>query len=1028
MGTHIPQTWSFQRVAYFSPRIKTPNMKKTLLSLFIAALSLSGFAQTTIANGNMETWDNATSATAEPANWNSTKSASGTYAAFTPQTCWRDVSTLNGGAYCAKVQTVFVSLGSTIVNGVLTTGQVIANSTVKAEGYIKTQTGDASHRMDFTGRPDSLVFWYKYTPSGSDYPSVEARLHINTVEAPEIPVNGNHPLDTANIVARAMWQGSTATVGSWTRVSVPFNYRNGTTPQYILFTCTSSGDALAGVTGSTLWLDEFSVVYNPTIATGTINPLTYYVSAATGASVSVPYTLTGTFNGANTVTAELSDASGSFASPVNIGSVTSAVSGTINATIPAGTATGTGYRIRVKSSNPALIAAANTSNISVNLVTNAVASASAQTIAAGVNGTALTVTETSGSTSRAWKYSTTSGSGYTAFAPAQTGTTYTPNFATAGTYYVVCVTSYPNSLNVTSNEVVINVVSNSIAPTASQSILVGVNGTMLTVTETPSAVSRNWKYTTTSGSGYVNFAPGQTGTTYTPNFAGAGTYYVVCQSSFNGGVIATSNEVLINVGNATITTGTVTGSPFLFSPSAPDAAVTVPYTTSGTFNNGNVFTAQLSDASGSFASPVSIGTVTATTSGSINASIPHTTPAGTGYRVRVVSSNPVVLGSDNGTDLTVDQFHVSIAPATTQTIMHGVNGTDIIETPSQLATPQWMYSTTSGSGYFPFAPVQTGTLYTPNFATPGTYYVVCVSTNTYSDAVTSNEVQINVTNGTSITTSAVSGSPFNVSPNLTAPVNVDFTSDAVFNAGNVFTAQLSDYNGSFATPTTIGTLNGGNIGTISAAIPGNIPGSSAYRIRVVSTDPAIVGSDNGADLTVIPFANSIAPTDTQFLHQGQNGNAITVTETQTSTRVWKYTQASGIGYTNFSPSETGTSLIPHFNLISPYYIICESTNSANDKVTTQEVVVIVTALSGVGETASESIKAYWSGNDFMVDLSASSLDAPVLELMNLQGQVVLTQPLNVSGINQIHTTLSEGIYLFSISSGVQVFKGKTSKK
>lgn len=1003
-------------------------MKKILLPVLVAVFSLySATAQTTIANGNMEVWDNATSATAEPANWNSTKSASGTYAAFTPQTCWRDASTLNGGTYCAKISTIHVSLGNTDVNGVLTTGQVIANSTVKAEGYIKTQTADATHRMDFTGRPDSLVFWYKYTPTGTDYPSVEARLHISNCEAPEIPVNGNHALDTANIVARAQWQGSTATIAAWTRVAVPFVYRNGTTPQYILFTCTSSGDALAGVPGSNLWLDEFSVVYNPTIATGTINPTTYYVSASTGASVSVPYTLTGTFGGSNTVTAELSDASGGFAFPTTLGSVSSGVSGTINATIPAGNPSGTGYRIRVRSNSPALTASSNGADISITLVGNSVVPSAAQTIEAAEDGNLLTVTENGTASSREWKYSTSSGSGYTSFGPAETGSTYTPNFANWGTYYVVCVSSFPGGLTVTSNEVVVNVVDNSIAPTASQSILVGVNGNMLTVTENPAASSREWYYATVSGGPYSMITPMQMGTTYTPNFASAGTYYVVCESVISG-VTAISNEVLVNVGNATITTGAISGSPFYFSATHADATVTVPYTTSGTFNNGNIFTAQLSDAAGSFAGAVNIGTVTATSSGSISATIDHTTAAGTGYRIRVISDNPVVLGSDNGVDLIVDQFNNSIAPTLAQSIMHGVNGFPIAVTASQSATHEWKYSTTSGSGYMSFAPAETGSSYTPNFATPGTYYVVCVSTNlSAGDAVTSNEVEIVVQNGTNITTSAVSGSPFFVSASMPAAVSVDFTSDVVFNAGNVFTAQLSDYNGSFTNAIAIGTLSGASIGTISASIPGNTTGSTNYRIRVTSTDPAVIGSDNGTNLEVVPFTNTVAPADTQHLIQNQNGNAITVTETQTATHLWKYTQASGIGYSNFNPSETGASLIPHFNLVSPFYIICESTNGANDKVISQEVVVIVTSSVGIGETTNEMIKAYWNGNDFVADLSSAKLVSPTLELVNVQGQVVVKQKLNASSLNTVSTRLASGVYLFRICENDKVYEGKTNK-
>ncbi|MFN4811184.1 MAG: gliding motility-associated C-terminal domain-containing protein [Bacteroidota bacterium] len=93
----------------------------------------------------------------------------------------------------------------------------------------------------------------------------------------------------------------------------------------------------------------------------------------------------------------------------------------------------------------------------------------------------------------------------------------------------------------------------------------------------------------------------------------------------------------------TITTGIITGSPF-----CAGAILNIPFTSTGTFNAGNVYTAQLSDAAGSFASPTVIGTLnSAANSGTIAATIPGGTPTGTGYLIRVIASNPSINGSSS---------------------------------------------------------------------------------------------------------------------------------------------------------------------------------------------------------------------------------------------------------------------------------------------------------------------------------------------------------------------------------------------
>jgi photosystem II stability/assembly factor-like uncharacterized protein len=83
----------------------------------------------------------------------------------------------------------------------------------------------------------------------------------------------------------------------------------------------------------------------------------------------------------------------------------------------------------------------------------------------------------------------------------------------------------------------------------------------------------------------------------------------------------------------------------------------IAYYARGFYGATNTFTAQLSDASGSFASPVNIGTYTATPavyqSGIITATVPMGTMNGSAYRIRVIASDPAIIGVDNGYDITI---------------------------------------------------------------------------------------------------------------------------------------------------------------------------------------------------------------------------------------------------------------------------------------------------------------------------------------------------------------------------------------
>ena len=123
---------------------------------------------------------------------------------------------------------------------------------------------------------------------------------------------------------------------------------------------------------------------------------------------------------------------------------------------------------------------------------------------------------------------------------------------------------------------------------------------------------------------------------------------------------STSDDLFVDdillVYNPTLTMGQLASSSF-----SPGATITIPFTLTGTMSPDNLnkaanqVIAQLSDANGNFTPPTELGRVTTNNSGSITAQIPNV-PSGSGYRVRLVSTNYPMVGGNIQT--------ISIAPST----------------------------------------------------------------------------------------------------------------------------------------------------------------------------------------------------------------------------------------------------------------------------------------------------------------------------------------------------------------------------
>ncbi|WP_170826828.1 T9SS type A sorting domain-containing protein [Flavobacterium caeni] len=168
-----------------------------------------------------------------------------------------------------------------------------------------------------------------------------------------------------------------------------------------------------------------------------------------------------------------------------------------------------------------------------------------------------------------------------------------------------------------------------------------------------------------------------------------------------------------------ITTGAIAG------PFCSGSDITVPYTVTGeTFGGSNVFTAQLSNASGSFASPTNIGSVTASTSGNISATLPAV--SGTGYRIRVISSSTAAVGSNNGSNINILAAPTAVAGSNFNACETAVN--IAIGTGASSNNNSGVLWTSNGTGTISNETSVTGATYTPGIGETGTVIFTLTAT------------------------------------------------------------------------------------------------------------------------------------------------------------------------------------------------------------------------------------------------------------------------------------------------------------
>ena len=495
-------------------------------------------------------------------------------------------------------------------------------------------------------------------------------------------------------------------------------------------------------------------------------------------------------------------------------------------------------------------------------------------------------------------------------------------------------------------------------------------GTFVVTNPNQTQVSSGYLQQTSSGSQASPAGTKSWSFSWTAPAAGTGTVsFYVATNVANGNGGTSGDEIYTNVFTLTETVAatSITAATIPATAYCVGATLQVSYNATGTFNSGNVFTAQLSNASGSFASPVSIGTLNSITAGNITANIPTGSAAGSGYKIRVIASNPATTGIESSA------FNISV-PAATPSITY--NG-----------------RTLSSSGSGPFVWFFNGTPIAG--ATAATY--IPTQVGSYTVGIENNGCSPSISTGFTVS-GIISSLQQPTTPAVCEATNLlrGFNTLGNFDANNVFTLILISATG-LETPllTTIP-----NSSSLVASLPAGVTGTG-FRYRLEASSPLAISAVSDP-FNIIPTPATATITL----------NGLTLTSSVSSGNLWyRNGQAiSGADQQTFLVTENGSYYVRYAlnNCQSP------ASNSIN-----------ITNVS-VAENANPAFRIY--PNPAHEHLQIAAPEPGELLFRDLQGRLLLQQRFEAGDHQLVLSSFAAGLYVLvwedSKGSSVQRFVKK----
>ncbi|MEZ4903110.1 MAG: T9SS type A sorting domain-containing protein [Spirosomataceae bacterium] len=429
-------------------------------------------------------------------------------------------------------------------------------------------------------------------------------------------------------------------------------------------------------------------------------------------------------------------------------------------------------------------------------------------------------------------------------------------------------------------------------------------------------------------------------------------------------------------------------------------SISLPFIVTGSFDTPVFYTAQLSDASGSFSSPLNLAIGS---NSPLAITLPTNLPAGSDYRLRVVANT-------NATSVVSPLFAVKIRPTATISGNSTINfGENASLTLSFTGEAPWTFTLSDGTT-------------TTADRTP---FIINVKPS-QSFSYSLNSVRNPCGEGSTSGSASVIVIPRLITENPTTgicagkDIEVKFTIGGNIAANTTFQAQLSDSLGNFNNPFIIG---GGDSSPILSIIPNNVPPGSSYRLRVV-----VVGNPSITTYPSSSFFLGRKPTATlsgggSFLVKP--GEEVFLVIQFTGDAPWSYLLSDNtIGTATSTPTILPVSpLLPTTYTLKSVGNICgEGTVSG-----TATVNVIIT---GVEDLLEEDVLIFPNPIADRINLKINISTTSEWQIIDMQSHIWLQKlGLNHRQSEIIDTSLlPSGAYIFRLKVGEQWLTQKIVKE